>query len=253
MADQSALKDLLFRMADDDLIIAHRNSEWTGLGPILEEDIAFSSIAQDKLGHAQALYAILNTLGEADPDTIAFTRSESDFRCCQFVEHPIGGYEFSLVRHFLFDSAELVRWEMLTGSSFEPLAKLAVKIRGEIKYHIFHANTWMENLGAKGSEESAARMQSALNEAFPLALGMFEPSEFEDELAASGIFAGEKAAEERWLAVIGAVLERARLVMPDRASATPVYGGRRGYHTEYLQPLLTEMTEVFRIDPSAEW
>src|SRR4051812_34092234 len=132
MSDNAALKDLLFRMADDDLIIAHRNSEWTGLGPILEEDIAFSSIAQDKLGHSQALYAILATLGEADPDTTAFTRDESRFRCCQFVEYPIGGYEFSLVRHFLFDNAELLRWEMLESSSFQPLAKLAAKIRGEI-------------------------------------------------------------------------------------------------------------------------
>jgi ring-1,2-phenylacetyl-CoA epoxidase subunit PaaC len=141
MAENAPLKDLLFRMADDNLIIAHRNSEWTGLGPILEEDIAFSSIAQDKLGHSQALYAMLNTLGEAEPDTIAFTREERDFRCCRFVEYPIGGYEFSLVRHFLFDVAELLRWEMLETSTFEPLRKLAGKIRGEIKYHVFHANT----------------------------------------------------------------------------------------------------------------
>jgi ring-1,2-phenylacetyl-CoA epoxidase subunit PaaC len=49
-----AIKELLYKMADDLLIIGHRNSEWTGLGPILEEDISFSSMAQDKLGHSQA-------------------------------------------------------------------------------------------------------------------------------------------------------------------------------------------------------
>ncbi len=129
MAEQSALKDLLFRMADDELIIAHRNSEWTGLGPILEEDIAFSSIAQDKLGQSYALYRILETLGEAPADTIAFTRDESAFRCCQLVEYPIGGYDFSLMRHFLFDTAEVLRYEMLERSSFEMLAKRAIKIR----------------------------------------------------------------------------------------------------------------------------
>src|SRR5687767_11512643 len=74
MSNTDATRDLLFRMADDSLIIAHRNSEWTGIGPILEEDIAFSSIAQDKMGHAQALYDILHSLGEAEPDTLAFTR-----------------------------------------------------------------------------------------------------------------------------------------------------------------------------------
>jgi ring-1,2-phenylacetyl-CoA epoxidase subunit PaaC len=253
MSDTAALKDLLFRMADDSLIIAHRNSEWTGLGPILEEDIAFSSIAQDKLGHASALYEILHSLGEADPDTLAFTRNESNFRCCQFVELPIGDYAFSLMRHFLFDTADALRYEMLEQSSYEPLAKLARKIRGEIKYHLFHANTWLVSLGAKGNEESRARMQSALNETFPLALGIFEPSDVEEQLAADGIFPGEQVLQERWLQAISATLNDSTLTLPDPATVTPVYGGRKGYHTEYLQPLLEEMGEVFRIDPSAEW
>lgn len=253
MNNEAALKDLLFRMADDALIIAHRNSEWTGLGPLLEEDIAFSSIAQDKLGHAQALYALLATLGEADPDTTAFTRDEAKFRCCHLVELPIGAYDFSLVRHFLFDTAELLRYDMLAASTYEPLAKLAVKVRGEIKYHVFHANTWMEQLGARGSEESRARMQSALATVFPLALGIFEPSQHDDELRTAGIFDGEQALEERWLAAIRPVIEGAGYAMPDRASAEPAYGGRSGYHTEHLQPLVTEMSEVFRLDPSAQW
>jgi ring-1,2-phenylacetyl-CoA epoxidase subunit PaaC len=96
-------------------------------------------------------------------------------------------------------------------------------------------------------------MQSALNEAFPLALGIFEPSEFEEELAAAGIFAGERALQQRWLATIAPLLEKSGLKLPSVADVTPIYGGRKGYHTDYLQPLLTEMTEVFRIDPSAAW
>lgn len=253
MNNEAALKDLLFRMADDELIIAHRNSEWTGLGPILEEDIAFSSIAQDKLGHAQALYSLLEALGEADPDTTAFARPESRFRCCHLVEYPIGGYDFSLMRHLMFDMAEVVRFEMLEQSSYEPLAKLAAKVRGEIKYHVFHANTWVEQLGAKGSEESHARMQSALNTVFPLALGIFEPSDFEAELQAGGIFSGEAQLQGRWLAAITPILERATLVIPTVENPTVAYGGRKGYHTEHLAPLLEEMQEVFRIDPGAQW
>ena len=253
MADTAPLKDLLYRMADDALVIAHRNSEWTGIGPLLEEDIAFSSIAQDKLGHAYALYQILESLGEADPDTTAFTRSAEAFRCCHLVEMPITDYAFSLVRHFMYDMAESLRYEMLERSSAEPLAKLALKVRGEIKYHTFHATTWIEQLGAKGNEESHARMQSAVNEVYPLALGIFEPSSSEAALAAEGVFEGEAALEARWHDAITAVLERATLTLPDRSSVTPVYGGRNGYHTEHLQPLLDEMSEVFRIDPAAEW
>jgi ring-1,2-phenylacetyl-CoA epoxidase subunit PaaC len=253
MAETGALKDLLFRMADDELIIAHRNSEWTGIGPLLEEDIAFSSIAQDKLGHAYALYQMLESLGEQNPDVTAFARDASAFRCCQLVELPIGDYAFSLVRHFMFDLAEALRYEMLEKSTYEPLAKLAAKVRGEIKYHTFHATTWMEQLGAKGNEESRARLQSAVNEVFPLALGIFEPSEHEAVLAAAEIFPGEETLEQKWLAAMAPVLERATLTLPDRSSVEPVYGGRKGFHTEHLQPLLEEMGEVFRIDPAAEW
>src|SRR5687768_15043745 len=106
-----ALKDLLYKIADDQFILGHRNSEWTGLGPLLEEDIAFSSMAQDKLGHSLAFYHLLEELGEPDPDTLAFRRPAQQFHCCQFVELPIGEYDFSLIRHFLFDHAEAIRFE----------------------------------------------------------------------------------------------------------------------------------------------
>jgi ring-1,2-phenylacetyl-CoA epoxidase subunit PaaC len=248
----SACKDLLLRMADDELIIAHRHSEWTGLGPLLEEDIAFSSIAQDKLGHAQALYAIMHEhFGEPEPDTQAFMRNESAMKCCHFVELPNGEYDFSLMRHFLADAAEFVRWTALTQSTFEPLAKLALKIRGELKYHLYHAQTWVKQLGAQGSEESHARMQSALREAWPYALGMFEPSDADQALITDGVFVGELEIYQQWLSFVTPTLTEATLEIP--TGVDPVYGGRKGYHTEHLQPLLTEMTEVYRIDPSAEW
>eukprot|EP01036_Dinobryon_divergens_P007510 gene7510-10013_t len=122
-------------MADDLLIIGHRNGEWTGFGPLLEEDIAFSSMAQDKIGQALALYTILNQMGEQDPDTIAFMRNANQFHCSQLVEQPNGEYDFSLVRHFLYDHADLLRFESLATSSFSPLAKVARKVKGEVKYH----------------------------------------------------------------------------------------------------------------------
>jgi ring-1,2-phenylacetyl-CoA epoxidase subunit PaaC len=251
--DHAALKDLLYRMADDEVIIAHRNSEWTGLGPILEEDIAFSSIAQDKLGHSFALFQILHELGEGDPDTVAFARNADDYRCCQLVEYPIGEYDFSLMRHYLFDTAEALRFAMLEESSYEPLAKLAKKVRGEIKYHVYHADTWVTQLAANGNDESRIRMQRSLDDTFPMALGIFEPSDYEDQLREQGIFAGEAELQKRWLETITGHLTAAGLTVPSVDDVTPAYGGRKGYHTEHLQPLLEEMGEVFRIDPSAEW
>jgi ring-1,2-phenylacetyl-CoA epoxidase subunit PaaC len=247
-----AVKELLYKMADDLLIFGHRNSEWTGLGPILEEDIAFSSMAQDKIGHAQALYQILHELGEQEPDTIAFTREASKFHNCQLVELPNGEYDFSMVRHFLFDHADQQRFEMLANSSFEPLAKVARKIKGEIKYHVFHGDTWMVKL-SNATEVSKARMQSALNECWNYALGIFEKGDFEKELADSGVFEGEAALQQRWLAKITPIIEKAGLKIPSESSWEPVYGGRKAYHSDYLAPLVEEMSEVFRVDPSAEW
>ena len=250
---QEAIKDLLYKMADDALIIGHRNSEWTGLGPTIEEDIAFSSMAQDKIGHAYQLYLILHKhLGEADPDILGFQRPTKDFKCCQFVELPIGEYDFSLIRHLLFDYAEALRYQALSNSSFTPLAQLSAKIRGEIKYHIFHADVWVKQL-ARATEEANARLQTALNEAFPYALGIFEVGDFEDILKKENIFIGETALKEQWLENLEKFLQKAGLQMPDVDAIEPIYGGRKGFHSEYLYPLLQEMTEVHKVDETAEW
>lgn len=247
-----AVKELLYKMADDQLILGHRNSEWTGLGPILEEDIAFSSMAQDKIGQAHALYQILHELGEGEPDTVAFMRNAEQFHSCHLVEIPIGEYDFSLMRHFLYDKAEQIRFELLSNSSFEPLAQVARKFRGEIKYHVMHADSWVKLLG-KGNEESHGRMQEALNQAFPMALGIFEEGPYEEALQEAAIFEGEKHLRALWLEAIKPVLQAAHLAIPGDVDDSSAFGGRYGRHTEYLQPLLDEMTEVFRIDPAAEW
>jgi len=250
--NQDVLKELLYKIADDLLILGHRNSEWTGFGPLLEEDIAFSSMAQDKIGQSYALYQMLNELGEQAPNTVAFMRNANQFHNCQLVELPNGEYDFSLIRHFLFDTADALRWEMLTQSSYEPLALLAKKIKGELRYHTMHANTWIKQLGS-ATKESISRLQNSLAIAMPYALGIFEESTFEKEIIAGGIFAGEQELKKRWIAKIEGVISQTQLHLPDLKIVTPIFGGRVGKHSEHLQPLLDEMSEVFKIDPTAEW
>lgn len=247
-----ALKELLYKIADDQLILGHRNSEWTGFGPLLEEDIAFSSMAQDKVGQSYALYQILNKLGEQEPDTVAFMRNANQFHNSQLTELPNGEYDFSLIRHFLYDTAEIIRFEMLSESSYQPLAELARKIKGELKYHTLHANTWIKKLG-NATDESINRLQQSLNTALPYALGLFEESPFEKEIIAEGIFAGEAKLEAQWRQKVEELVNQTQLQLPDWKGITRIMGGRLGQHTEHLQPLLDEMSEVFRIDPAAEW
>jgi len=249
---EEALKDLLYKIADDLLILGHRNSEWTGVGPLLEEDIAFSSMAQDKVGQSLAFYQLLHQLGEQDPDTVAFTRNAEQFHNSQFVELPIGEYDFSLIRHFLFDHADYIRFSMLAECPIEEVAKVARKLKGEIKYHVMHANTWIKQL-ATANEEAHDRLQKSLEEALPYALGMFEPSKFEKEIVEAGVYPGEAEIEKQWKENIAIVLDEAGLKLPDWNSIEAVCGGRYGKHTEHLQPLVEEMSEVFRVDPTADW
>src|SRR5690606_23505947 len=145
-----------------------------------------------------------------------------------------------------------MRFDMLTESSFQPLAELAVKVRAELRYHTLHANTWVKQLGS-ATEESVGRLQKSLEFALPYALGMFEESPYEQELIDTGVFAGEKQLKEKWLEKISAIINETRLQLPNLSTVQPVLGGRIGKHSEHLQPLLNEMSEVFRIDPTAEW
>lgn len=253
MKTTDALKDLLYRIADDELIIGHRNSEWTGLGPILEEDLAFSSMAQDELGHAYSYYKILQELGEGDPDWLAFNRPLKKFKSCHFVEYPIGDYAFSLVRHFLYDYAENVRLQSLTTSSFKPLSDLSQKLLREEKYHILHAKTWMEKLGNSEREESRKHLQKALDEAFPMAFGLFEESQFSTVLAEEKIQPMESELRDNWLEVIKPILKNSNLVFPEIVNSEKYFGGRKGNHSAHLESLLKEMSEVFAIDPNAKW
>jgi len=247
-----ATKELLYKIADDQLILGHRNSEWTGFGPLLEEDIAFSSMAQDKLGQSLALYQLLHQMGEAPPDTVAFMRDSANFHNCIFTELPNGEYDFSLVRHFLFDASEILRFEMLRESTFIPLKELAVKITGELRYHDLHARTWMRQLGS-ATEESILRLQQSLTFSLPYAMGIFEVSPYEEELISEKIFAGERVLRDRWMERVEETLKTTALKLPSWGSVEPIFGGRSGKHSEHLQPLLDEMSEVFKIDPTAEW
>ncbi|MFN7329015.1 MAG: Phenylacetic acid catabolic protein, partial [Bacteroidota bacterium] len=143
-------------------------------------------------------------------------------------------------------------FEMLTASSYEPLAQVAKKIRAELRYHTLHAKTWINQLGS-ATEESVSRLQKSLDYAFPYALGIFEQSPYESDLIAQRIFAGESILKEQWLAKVEEMLAKTSLQMPDWKVIQPITGGRIGKHSEHLQPLLDEMSEVFRIDPTAEW
>jgi ring-1,2-phenylacetyl-CoA epoxidase subunit PaaC len=248
-----AVKELIIKIADDALIFGHRNSEWTGLGPTLEEDIAFSSMAQDKIGHAWNLYALLhNKYGLPNPDKFGFLRDETAYKCCRFVEIYTQDYAFALIRQFLYDHADYLRYQMLLKSTNEELRQFAQKVLGEMKYHVLHADTWIKHLGL-GNQESKTRMQNALNVAFPMAFSIFEPGPYEKQLMNSSVFKGEEALQKQWLETILPIIEIAGLKAPDTKDISIHYGGRKGLHSTDFAPLIKEMSEVLITGPDIEW
>ena len=246
---KSAISNLLLALADDELILAHRNSEWTGHGPILEEDIAFTNIALDEIGHAHTWYKIYAELNDEAPDQLAFFREADGFRNVQMSELPIGDWAFSMLRQYLFDAYELIMLANLAESQFQPIANVATKIRMEEMYHLRHTQSWVARLGL-GTAVSQQKMQTALDELWPYAQQLFIAHDNEALLLEEGVLVQETAVlHEQWLNATKTHLAQSELTVPQTEQSNL----NRDEHTEHLTTLLTEMQSVARLDPQAQW
>ena len=139
-------QQLLLEIADDELILGWRDSEWTGIAPLLEEDVAFSSIAQNEIGHARALYELVARERGTTADELAFDRSPDEYRCAQIVELRLLDWAQTIARHYLYEEADAIRLERLKQSDDAEIAGLAAKIDREEAYHRMHAQMWHERL-----------------------------------------------------------------------------------------------------------
>lgn len=243
-----ALIRKLTALADDELILAHRNSEWTGHAPILEEDIALANIAQDELGHATLWYGLLEPLDGKGADTLVYTRGPNEWRNVQFAELPKGDWAFTMLRQYLFDVYEQLYLKRLTESSYEPLTHVVQKMLREERFHVQHTHAWVKRLGL-GTEESNTRMQRALDELWRFAQGLFVPLEDESILVEADIFPNLEEVKEVWLAHMQQHLDAADLSIPDKE--TPPTS--RNTHTHHLGQLLDELQEVARLEPEGTW
>jgi ring-1,2-phenylacetyl-CoA epoxidase subunit PaaC len=153
---------LLLEIADDELILGWRDSEWTGIAPMLEEDVAFSSIAQNEIGHARALYELVARERGTTADELAFDRSPEEYRCARLVELRLPEWERTIARHFIYEEADAKRLERLKSSDDREIAGLAAKIDREEAYHRMHAQMWHDRL------RDEPRYAAALEELRPL-------------------------------------------------------------------------------------
>ena len=156
-APPEAAVEAVLAFADDELVLGWRDSEWTGIAPFLEEDVAFSSIAQGEIGHARALYELAAGVLGGDADALAFDREPADYRCAPFVElQLVGDWAATVARHWLYETADSIRVAALMESDWPELAGLAAKMDREEAYHRMHAQMWRES----SRETSASRPPS---------------------------------------------------------------------------------------------
>jgi ring-1,2-phenylacetyl-CoA epoxidase subunit PaaC len=217
----------LLALADDELILGWRDSEWTGIAPFLEEDVAFSSIAQTEIGHARAFYELAARELGGTADTLAFDRRPEEYRSSPFVElRLVHDWGKTIARHVLYELADAIRIAELKESDDADLAGLAEKIEREEAYHVMHAQMWADRLAE--SDEGRVRLVAGLEELWPYALGLVE---------------GE--ARERFRADV-----RERLPFFSPPDVEPV---ERGAHVDEWAELWDEMTMVRRSVPGGRW
>jgi ring-1,2-phenylacetyl-CoA epoxidase subunit PaaC len=245
-----ALDELLRSMADDEFVIGFSDSEWTGIAPLLEEDVAMSSLAQDELGHAQALYALLADIIGTDADAIAYDREPEDYRHCRLLDHGRGDWAMTIARRYLYDTADAVRLDALAAGTWKPLAELVAKLQREERYHRMHATVWFERL-ARGGADPRARLIAALDELAHDAATVFSPLADEAVLVDGGILEASMAElERRWRAAIAPVFGALDIPMPP--AARDAQRGRLD-HGEAFRWLHGEFTMVRRSDQGATW
>lgn len=246
------LVEYLLRLGDDRLILGHRLSEWTGHGPILEEDIALSNLALDLVGQASMFLGLAGEVEGSgrDADALAFFREGVQFRNAQIVELPRGDFGFTMMRQFLFDAYSVLLLEVLAECGHAELAAIASKSLKEVTYHLRHSSEWIVRLG-DGTDESHSRVQQSLNELWRYTGELFESDAIDAAVAVDGISIDKSVLHSRWSELVHDVLTRATLSVP--ADEVMVSGGRRGLHTEHLGHLLSVMQSVARAHPGASW
>ncbi len=205
----------LIEIADDELILGWRDSEWTGIAPSLEEDVAFSSIAQNEIGHARALYELAAAELGTTADELAFDREPSEYRSAPLVEQRRMDWAHTIARHFLYETADEIRLAALKESDDAEVAGLAAKMDREEQYHRLHARMWAERL------RDEPRFREALEELWPYALGVLAPDQ--------------------------------RATLAERVGLAETEAVERDGQSDELRELWEEMTMVRRSVPGATW
>ncbi|MEP1768763.1 MAG: 1,2-phenylacetyl-CoA epoxidase subunit PaaC [Sulfitobacter sp.] len=247
------LLEFLLRQGDNALVLGHRTSEWCGIAPALEEDIALANTALDLIGQTQlwlGYAAQVEDKGRSAND-LAYLRDVYDFRNMLMLEVPNEDFGRTLMRQFLFDAFQVPWLTALQNSSDTRVAEIAAKSLKEALYHLDRSAETVIALG-DGTADSNTRMQTALDYLWPYAGEVFEGDATDQAMADAGIAPLPASLRETWDKTVQHTLNEACLTLPDSRFAHK--GGRTGArHTEHLGHMLAVMQTLQRSYPDAVW
>ncbi|WEK37137.1 MAG: phenylacetate-CoA oxygenase subunit PaaC [Candidatus Pseudobacter hemicellulosilyticus] len=251
--EQQTITNYSIYLADNALILAQRNSEWCGHGPVLEQDIALTNITLDLVGQARSLYQYAaGLLGNgATEDSLAYLRDARAYTNCLLAELPNGDWGQTILRQFFFSAWQYLLYEKLQRSADTTLAAIAEKSLKEVTYHLRWSSEWVIRLG-DGTEESQQRMCEALETLWSFTGELFLPAPFENAASAEGAGIDAASLKAPWLARVQEVLAEATLPLPDE-KAWMQTGGKEGKHTEHLGFLLADLQFLQRAYPHSTW
>ncbi|QNA44871.1 1,2-phenylacetyl-CoA epoxidase subunit PaaC [Lacibacter sediminis] len=243
----ASLIDYTLHLADTTLILSQRNSEWCGHGPILEQDIAITNISLDLLGQSRNFYQYAATImnNGSTEDSLAYLRTEREFKNLLLVELESGDWGQSILRQFLYSQFQHLLFQQLQQTKDEQLAAIAAKAIKETTYHLRWSSEWVIRLG-DGTDESHKRMLHAIDELWRYTGELFEAADYE---TAMGIDLA--SIKQTWTEKVTAVFDEAKLPVPENVFMQS--GGKKGVHTEQLGYILTELQYLQRTYPGAKW
>jgi len=249
------LVDFTLFLADSSLMMGHRLSDWTGHGPMIEQDIAITNIALDLIGQSRNFYQyaaqLINIQNDKKitEDDLAYLRDANEFKNLLITELPNGDWAFTTTKLFFFSAWQFYFYKQLIYSKDEQLAAIAEKSLKEVTYHVRWSSDWVIRLG-DGTEESKSRMENAILNLWPYIDEMFVPAAFEENLKNS-VSIDVNNIKNKWIEKVKSVFAEATLSIPEKMWMQN--GGKNGVHTEHLGYILAEMQFMQRAYPGLEW
>ena len=243
-------------LADSNLILTQRNAAWCGHGPILEQDIAITNITLDLIGQSRNFYQyaakLINQTSDKDAteDSLAYLRTEREFKNLLLTEQENGDWSQTIVRQFFYSVYQYFLYQKLQHSKDEQLAGIAAKSLKEVTYHVNWSSEWVIRLG-DGTAESKERITNAVAILWPYTGEMFLPADYESAIVSAGIAPDVALLKNDWLNKVTSVFEEATITLPENGFMQT--GGKTGVHTEKLGYILSDLQYLQRTYPNAAW